>query len=411
MPKRAVRNFAPPSPAIAEAVSGSRWSYQVENIAGKNPAIYIRGVIGLSTAYNEYGGDYAGTFRELEAEITALGDVPEIDLYIFSPGGYIWPAIALYNLIQRHPARFNGIVDGLAASSAAVLLMACDVIQVPRNAQVMIHNATSWADGDYRAMEQTAKLLRRENRNIADIFAERIASATGRTDTPAILDEVLQMMEEETYLTGAECLALGLADEVAAEIDLPAVANRNRRELGSLNLASLPDAVRALFDSPAITQNSPANLTPTTAMPDPVTPPATPAAPANVAPANVVAADPAAPVTPPATVADPANVAPAAPAPSATPDLATLIANAVTEGNKPLQDQVTALAGEVENLKNLRATGAPANAFGNQPPVPAPLNSAGTATVIDFDKATPGQLVELGRKNLLAKQREARQSA
>lgn len=393
MPKRAVRNFAPPSPAIAAAVSGSRWSYQVENVAGKNPAIYIRGIIGLSQVYNEYGGDYAGTFRELEAEINALGDVPEIDLYLFSPGGYIWPAIALYNLIQRHPARFNGIVDGLAASSAAVLLMACDVVQVPRNAQVMIHNATSWADGDYRAMEQTAKLLRRENRNIADIFAERIASATGREDRPAILDEVLQMMEEETYLTGAECLAIGLADEVAAEIDLPAVANRNRRELGSLNLASLPDAVRALFDSPPKTQNPPENLTPTDPMSDPVTPPApTPAAP-TVAPTNVApTAAPVAPVTPPATTAEPANVAP-----PATPDLATLISNAVTEGNKPLQDQVTALAGEVENLKNLRASGAPANTFGGQPPVPTPAGSQ-NSTAPDYANSSPRALIAAGRR-------------
>ena len=396
MPKRVVRNFAPPSPAIAAAVSGSRWSYQVENVAGQNPAIYIRGIIGLSQAYNEYGGDYAGTFRELEAEITALGNVPEIDLYIFSPGGYVWPAIALYNLIQRHPARFNGIVDGLAASSAAVLLMACDVIQVPRNAQVMIHNATSWADGDYREMEQTAKLLRRENRNIVDIFCERIAAATGREDKPAILDEVLQMMEEETYLTGAECLALGLADEVAAEVDLPAVANRNRRELGSLNLASLPDEVRALFDSPPVTQKPISNLTPTDPMSDPVTPPATPvAAPENVAPENVTPpVEPTAPVTPavtPPAAAEPVNVTPAA-----TPDLATLIANAVTQGNKPLQEQVTALAGEVDNLKNLQASGAPANPFGNHPPVATPAGAQNNAA-----PKNAREKISLGLSNIL----------
>ena len=380
----------------------------MENVVGKNPAIYIRGIIGLSQAYNEYGGDYAGTFRELEAEITALGNVPEIDLYIFSPGGYVWPAIALYNLIQRHPARFNGIVDGLAASSAAVLLMACDVIQVPRNAQVMIHNATSWADGDYREMEQTAKLLRRENRNIADIFCERIAAATGREDKPAILDEVLQMMEEETYLTGAECLALGLADEVAAEVDLPAVANRNRRELGSLNLASLPDEVRALFDSPPVTQKPISNLTPTDPMSDPVTPPATPAAPANVTPPAAAPAA-AAPVVAPANVAPAAEpVAPAVPAAAApavapvnqapaAPDLATLIANAVSEGNKPLQEQVTALSGKVENLENLRATGAAPNPFGNQPPVATPAGSQNNAAP-DYANSSPRALIAAGRR-------------
>lgn len=395
MPHRAPRNFAPPTPAVAAAVAGSRWSYQVENIAGQNPAIYIRGIIGLSSAYNEYGGDYAGTFREMEAEITALGDVPEIDLYIFSPGGYVWPAIALYNVIQRHPARFNGIVDGLAASAAGVLLMACDVIRVPRNAQVMIHNATSWADGDYRAMEATAKLLRRENRNIADIFCERIAGATGREDKPAILDEVLRMMEEETYLTGSECLALGLADEVGDEVDLPAIANMHRRELGSLNLAALPADVRALFDSPGMATNPPANLTPPDPMPDPVAPiaPTTPLAPANVTPLEVPAVEPIAPVAP-------ANVVPAAPAvpAPAAPDMATLIANAVSEGNKPLQEQVAALAGKVENLENLRATNAPANAFGGQAHVPTPGGSQNTAEAPDYANASPRALIAAGRR-------------
>ena len=404
MPHRAPQNFAPPTPAVAAAVAGSRWSYQVQNIAGQNPAIYIRGIIGLSSAYNEYGGDYAGTFREMEAEITALGDVPEIDLYIFSPGGYVWPAIALYNVIQRHPARFNGIVDGLAASAAGVLLMACDVIRIPRNAQVMIHNATSWADGDYRAMEATAKLLRRENRNIADIFCERIAGATGREDKPAILDEVLRMMEEETYLTGAECLALGLADEVGDEVDLPAVANMHRRELGSLNLAALPADVRALFDSPGMATNPPANLTPTDPMPDPVAPiaPTTPPAPANVTP--VVPVVPVVvPVVEPAAPAAPANVVPAemaslaAPV-NAVPDMATLIANAVSEGNKPLQEQVAALGAKVENLENLRATNAPAHTFGGQAHVPAPGGSQNAAEAPDYANSSPRALIAAGRR-------------
>lgn len=402
-----VANFSGsrPAPSIAE----SRWAWEIQNQAAGRASLYLRGVIGVSQAYNDYGGEFAGTFRELEDAINDLGDVSEVDLYIYSPGGYVYPAQALHNVISRHSARWNGIVDGLAASAATIVLMACDTIRIPSNAQLMIHNAATWAEGDYREMERTARSLRRENRNVANLYADRIANATGR-DRADVFDEVNRMMDEETWMTGAEALELGLADETGEPIDLADSTARAQEMIGPINLAPLPDEVRRLFDTGAtanIGGPSPANIggvSPATENP-PITTMSTPAtdpAPAPTEPVNEISPAPAAPVAEPvpaapvasaAPVVEPAPVAAAPVAPvAALPDIATVIANATREALAPITERL-------DQIENRVASGA-TSVFTD----PAAGSGAPTASAVeptDFgtvDKSNYRQLMALGLK-------------
>ena len=49
----------------------------------------------------------------------------DITLYVNSGGGDVFAGIGIYNILQRHTGKITGIVEGLAASIASVILMAC----------------------------------------------------------------------------------------------------------------------------------------------------------------------------------------------------------------------------------------------------------------------------------------------
>ena len=54
---------------------------------------------------------------------------------------------------------------------------------------MMIHNVSTWADGDYREMEHTAEVLKNANDTIANAYRIK----TGKTQ-----EELLSLMDNET---------------------------------------------------------------------------------------------------------------------------------------------------------------------------------------------------------------------
>lgn len=382
------------------------WSFQVENRADSVPTIKIRGVIGVPTEARDFGVEAAGTLDQLEKELEALGDVDEIELRVYSPGGYVRPAMALHDLIADHPARFTGIVDGGAGSAATLPLMACDVIRCPRNTPMMIHNAQAPAYGDYREMEARATALRRESRVIADLYTDRILRSTGQTDRAAVLSKVVDLMNagtnnEGTTMTGTEAVELGLADEVAAEIDVEQTISEHLAAMGPVNLAYVPTALRPFFDTPD-------RIEVTHTDPQPMPEDSAPAAPApdaveNVAPESapevtVTPAPEAAPSAPEAPAVENVETVASAPEPApAAPDITAQLTEVVTAALVPLQKTIDEQNERIENLQNLRSSGVPAQAWGSQPATAPASGDPDNVAPIDFENMTPLQLINMGR--------------
>lgn len=156
--------------------------------------------------YDEIG--YWGvTARDV---IAALAEVsaPEITVRLNSPGGDVFDGVAIYNALRGHPARVTAVVDSLAASAASFIAMAADEITMNRASQLMIHDASGLCMGNAADMEHMRGLLDRISDTIAGIYADRAGG------TP---DEWRALMRAETWFTGAEAVAAGLADGEAAE--------------------------------------------------------------------------------------------------------------------------------------------------------------------------------------------------
>lgn len=152
------------------------------------------------------GGDLV-TPRQFYEDLKALGTKSNITVRINSAGGDVFAAQAIYTQLKTNTAKITVIVDGLAASAASIVAMAGDIVKMPANAMMMIHNPTLGLMGYYTAdeMEMLAERLEAVKESIINAYIAK----TG-------LDRktLSKMMDEETWMTGRDAVERGFADEV-----------------------------------------------------------------------------------------------------------------------------------------------------------------------------------------------------
>jgi ATP-dependent Clp protease protease subunit len=190
-------------PAAGTKPSG----YKVVAKGNDSAEIYVYGVIG-----SDWFGDGVSA-KQFADDLRALGNVKTIDLRINSEGGSVFDGKAMYSLLNEHKAKIIVHIDGLAASAASFLAMAGDEIEISEGAFVMIHNAYMVAMGDARAMRQAAEMLDTVNNTIIDVYAART-----KGDRKAIAT----MMDNETWMTGAEAIENGFADRMVENLKVAA---------------------------------------------------------------------------------------------------------------------------------------------------------------------------------------------
>ena len=119
----------------------------------------------------------------------------------------------IYNVLRAHKAKVIVTIDGLAASIASVIAMAGESIIMPENAMMMIHDPAGLAMGTADDMLKMAEALGKIKTSLVAAY-----STKANIDDAQIID----MMSEETWLTAAEAVEIGLADEVAAPVQMAA---------------------------------------------------------------------------------------------------------------------------------------------------------------------------------------------
>lgn len=203
--------------------------------------------------YDVIGGyddnwDYQGA-KALINKIKGLGDVKNIRLRINSVGGDVFEAQAMYSYLKTHPTAVTVHIDGLAASAASLVAMAGDKIIMPRNALMMIHNPAMWACGEAEDMRDAAEMLDKVRDTIAHAYMEK---------TGLDRDRVVSMMQDETWMSADEALALGFCDALEGPVEITAMATNGGAMLfcGSVGSARLgPDMASKLPKS--FTQTTP----------------------------------------------------------------------------------------------------------------------------------------------------------
>ncbi|MEK4707074.1 head maturation protease, ClpP-related [Bacillus sp. FSL R10-2780] len=179
---------------------------------------------------NEYKltvyGSIGGWFSENNAEAVRrkIQDIKaeKIHVHINSGGGSAFDGVAICNLLKQHDAEIIVHIDGWAASAASVIAMAGDKIIMPSNTMMMIHQASTIEYGNADLFEKTARDLRKIDSALAASYKKRFVG----TD-----EELKKLLKDETWLTAEEAVALGLADEIADEIEIDDTQEEEEEEI------------------------------------------------------------------------------------------------------------------------------------------------------------------------------------
>ncbi|WP_308860234.1 ATP-dependent Clp endopeptidase proteolytic subunit ClpP [Paenibacillus radicibacter] len=135
----------------------------------------------------------------------------EIFLYINSPGGSTTAGFAIYDTMQYIKPPVHTMCTGLAASFAAILLLAGEKgkrFALP-NSEVMIHQPHGGARGQASDIAISAKRILDTRSRLNQITAER----TGQP-----LEKVNQDMDRDYFMSAEEALKYGIIDQVITKL-------------------------------------------------------------------------------------------------------------------------------------------------------------------------------------------------
>lgn len=159
------------------------------------------------------GGYWGISANEVADALDAIeGVVTRIDLLINSGGGSVWDGLAILNTLRSHPAAVRARVDGIAASAASFIAVACDEVVMMPNSKLMIHDAMGLCIGQAADMREYADFLDDGSNGIAEIYADR---------TGGSVDDWRAVMTSKGLLgqwySAQEAVDAGLADRVGEE--------------------------------------------------------------------------------------------------------------------------------------------------------------------------------------------------
>ena len=161
-------------------------------------------IIFLGTEINDY------TANTLQAQLLYLDSVDntkDISIYINSPGGSVYAGLGIYDTMQFINSDVATICTGMAASMAAVLLVAG--AEGKRSAlphsRVMIHQPMGGAQGQASDIEITAREIAKLKKELYNIIAEH-----SHTE----FDKVWADSDRDYWMTAQEAKEYGMIDEV-----------------------------------------------------------------------------------------------------------------------------------------------------------------------------------------------------
>ena len=133
----------------------------------------------------------------------------DVNVYINSPGGIITAGLAIFDTMQFMSYEINTYCLGMAASMAALLLMAGTKgkrYALP-GANTMIHQPHGGAEGQATDIEIQAKQIVK----IREQYANLIAGNTGQT-----IQKVMEDMDRDRWMDAEEAVEYGLIDKIMA---------------------------------------------------------------------------------------------------------------------------------------------------------------------------------------------------
>lgn len=161
-------------------------------------------VIFLGTDVNDY------TANVIQAQLLYLDSNDpgkDVNIYINSPGGSVYAGLGIYDTMQYISSDVSTICTGMAASMAAVLLVAGAKGKrfALQHSRVMIHQPMGGAQGQASDIEITAREIQKLKKELYTIIADHSGQP---------FDKVERDSDRDYWMTSEEAKAYGMIDDV-----------------------------------------------------------------------------------------------------------------------------------------------------------------------------------------------------
>ena len=161
-------------------------------------------IIFLGTEINDY------TANTLQAQLLYLDNAEpgkDISIYINSPGGSVYAGLGIYDTLQFISSDVQTICTGMAASMAAVLLVAGTEGKryALTHSRVMIHQPMGGVQGQASDIEITARQIQLLKEELYHIIANH-------SHNP--YEKVWADSDRDYWMTAAEAKDYGMIDEI-----------------------------------------------------------------------------------------------------------------------------------------------------------------------------------------------------
>lgn len=142
-----------------------------------------------------------------ETEMRQRYNPAPIQLYIDSPGGSVYSTLGLYDLIRHCQTPVHSTVLGLAASGAAVILVAGHKRFALPNSSILIHSVSSYTMGKSEELKDDVEETVRLNEIVNHIFLEQTYLTAQQLNDK-------DKYRKDWWLSAREALAFGIVDEI-----------------------------------------------------------------------------------------------------------------------------------------------------------------------------------------------------
>ena len=161
-------------------------------------------IIFLGTEINDYA---ANTIQAQLLYLDSIDSTKEISIYLNSPGGSVTAGLGIYDTMQFVSSPVATICTGMAASMAAVLLVAGQ--EEKRSAlphsRVMIHQPLGGVQGQASDIEITAREIQKMKKELYTIISEH-------SHTP--FEKVWADSDRDYWMSAQEAKEYGMIDQV-----------------------------------------------------------------------------------------------------------------------------------------------------------------------------------------------------
>ncbi len=128
-----------------------------------------------------------------------------ITVWINSPGGDVFAAAQIYNMLMDYKGNVTVRIDGLAASAASVIAMAGTTVEMSPVGMLMIHNPSTAVIGNTKEMQAAIQMLDEVKESILNAYELK-------TGQPR--QSLSDLMDAESWMNAKKAVELGFADKI-----------------------------------------------------------------------------------------------------------------------------------------------------------------------------------------------------